>query len=102
MSKLSGRAIKTTTYNLEDVEINLKPIPFGKVLKIQEEYKKVENQSELEQLKFITQILLEHTDLTEDDLGDNDYSLSVEEATKLFTAMIKANQDPKALGQGQR
>lgn len=102
MSKLSGRAIKTTIHKIGDIEINLKPIPFGKVLKIQEQYKDIQGLTELEQLKFITTILLDYTDLTEEDLGDNDYSLSIEEATELFTALLRSNQDPKALGQGQK
>jgi hypothetical protein len=102
MSKLSGRQAKTIIYKLGDVEINLKPIPFGKIMEIQKAYKDIQNDSEDVQIEYIKSILLDHTDLEEGDFSTADYALTVEEATEIFSQLLKSNQDPKVLGQSQR
>lgn len=99
MSKLAGRQAKTTIFDLGGIDITLYPIPFGKVISIQQEYRKIDPNDDLAQLRFITRILLEHTDLTESDLGENDYSITTEEAGRLFFTLVESNQDPKAIGQ---
>jgi hypothetical protein len=59
MSKLSGRKAPTTKHLLGDIEITLKPIPFGKVLEIQANFEKIKDKGDSEQLPFIKNILLD-------------------------------------------
>jgi hypothetical protein len=102
MSLLKGRTVEKTIYKIGDIDIELNPIPFGRVLKIQEEFKKIQNEEESKQLEFIKRVLLEFTNLESDDIGDSDYSLTVTEVEGLFQELMKVNKNPKALGQGQK
>jgi hypothetical protein len=98
MGILAGRKIQTTSFMLGDVEIKLKSIPFGRVLEIQKHYKTIENEKN-KQLEYIKKILLEFSNLEEDDLSDSDYSLTVAEVEGIFTKLLNINKDPKVLGQ---
>jgi hypothetical protein len=100
MSKLAGRKPRTTPYSIGDVIIELKQIPFGRVLEIQKEYAEIVKQesSDSVQLDYIQKLLLEYTDLDQDDISGNDYALTIDEATGIFQALMTANKDPKAPG----
>ena len=97
MSKLSSRKIQTTPYFLGEIQINLKSIPFGKVLEIKQKMSEIENDED-QMIVFIKDILLEFTDLEADDLGSGDTALTLQEAQGLFKALLKEAEDPKALG----
>lgn len=99
MSKLSGRKVVYKKYKLGEVEINLKPVPFGRIIAIQEQYRNITNDSEKDQFEFIKKILLEYTDLEEDDLSDADYAITIDEAEGLFNALLAEAMNPKVTGQ---
>ena len=104
MSKLSERLVQPKKYLLGDVEINVKTIPFGKLMEYRREFDKVQNMENLKAeeqdvlLNFIKQVLIEFTDLEEGDIGGADYSLSLEEVQGLFSFITKESTNPKGSG----
>lgn len=102
MSKLSGSIVKTTIHKLRDIEINLKAIPFGRVVEITKEFADLNLKPEHEQIEYMKQILLDYTDLEIDDLGSYDYSITVEEAQDIFNKLMAVNKNPKVHGQSRK
>lgn len=99
MSKLANRIVKNKVFLLGDVEINTKPVPFGKILEFKKEIQELEKQGdENAQLEYVKKVLVEFTDLEAEDVGSADYALTQDEAYDLFMFIMAENSNPKASG----